>query len=306
MDKKVVWVFLFVSLVIGSLVTGTQVVSAGSNDGMGFSSGVYLYSPINTTYASRFLTLNLTFGAGLGVQCSLNYSIDGVYNGPIPIVPKNNEMHVVIQTTGIVQLPELSEGSHCLTIYVEGDLTGIHSANPPGAPFQPTNAEGTNYAARWMHVIYFTIDPNAQTPASTAPTIVIRSPQNNSTYTPTALPLTFTLNEQATTITYCLDGNKTTILAENTTLAELSSGEHNLTVTAKDAAGNMGTSQTIQFTITTPTPTPLPPTSEPAQATLPSTETVAIALAIIAVGICVGIFVYLGVRKRKDPTSSLP
>lgn len=279
----------------------TPLVSANSNDDIGFSSGVYLYSPINTTYCSRFLTLNLTFGQGMGVRCSLNYSIDGQYSGPIPVVPKNNELHVVIQTIGLVQLPELSEGSHCLVINVEGDLIGIHSANPPGAPFQPTNAEGTDYAARWTHVIYFTIDTNAPAPDSTPPTITIQSPQNT-TYTTTTLPLNFTINEQTTNITYCLDGNTTTIPTQNTTLTNLSTGEHNLTITAQDAAGNVGTSQTVQFTITNPTPAPPqqtqpPPAAEPSTTAEPSPIT--IAAIILAAGLTIETIVFIIVKRRK-------
>jgi len=43
----------------------------------------------------------------------------------------------------------------------------------------------------------------------------------------------------------------------NTTLTELSSGSHTLTIYANDTVGNMGTSSTIDFNIAEPFPTTL-------------------------------------------------
>jgi hypothetical protein len=59
---------------------------------------------------------------------------------------------------GIVRLPELSEGSHSLTIDVLCGLYDYHGANPPGAPFTPTSPGSSDYIATWTHTIYFTIN----------------------------------------------------------------------------------------------------------------------------------------------------
>jgi hypothetical protein len=46
---------------------------------------------------------------------------------------------------------------------------------------------------------------------------------------------------------YSLDGQDTVAVAGNTTLAGLPAGAHNITVYAKDAAGNIGASDTVYF-----------------------------------------------------------
>lgn len=145
------------------LVASTHIVEADSADSIRFSSGAVIFSPLNRTYNSRFLTLNLTFGVGLGVECSLNYSIDGKYEGTIPLVAKNpTEMHVINEAIGYVTLPELSEGSHRLTVYVLCGIYDYHGANPPGAPFTPTSPGSADYVASWAHTVYFTIDTQLQ------------------------------------------------------------------------------------------------------------------------------------------------
>jgi len=142
------------------LVASTHIVEADSTDSIRFSSGVTIYSPVNTTYNSRFLNLNLTFDQGAGLHSSLNYSIDGNYKGPIPLVAENLPpgFHIINKKTGLVTLPELSEGLHCLTVNVLCGLYDYHGVNPPGAPFTPTSPGSTDYIASWAHTIYFTID----------------------------------------------------------------------------------------------------------------------------------------------------
>jgi hypothetical protein len=141
-------------------------VKADTADFISFNSGVTLFSPINTTYSSRFLTLNLTFGAGLGVKSSLNYNLDGKYEGPVSLVAKNPaELHVVNMMIGIVELPELSEGSHHLTVNVFSGIYDYHGANAPGAPFKPTTPGSADYVASWTHTVYFTV--NSPSPPST-------------------------------------------------------------------------------------------------------------------------------------------
>jgi hypothetical protein len=147
-------------LVFSSIfVTGTYRVEGESADYIQYSSGTTIYSPINITYNSKFLTLNLTFGVGLGVDCSLNYSIDGDHEGPIPLVAQNpTEIHIINKMTGLVSLPELSEGSHCLTVNVLCGIYDYHGANPLGSPFTPIYPNSSDYIATWAHTIYFTID----------------------------------------------------------------------------------------------------------------------------------------------------
>lgn len=282
MNRRIVFALLFTSFFFALTLTSVQIVKADSNDYISFSSGITVYSPIEKICNSNSITLNLTlYSAGsigsIDSRISMNYSIDGTNFNHVTLTVSNPGTHIITNAKALVNLPELSEGKHSLTIY----LWGYNQRT-----YQPQFLS-------YVNTVNFAID-------SDSPKILMLSPENNATYSATSIPMDFTLNEPATNVTYTLDGNKTILLFENTTLTELSAGEHNLTVTAMDATGNIGNSQTVQFTITTPTLTPLPPTSQPAQATQSFTATVAvIALVIVAVGFIIGIFAYLGFRKRK-------
>ncbi len=144
----------FVWISIGKVET----VKAESTDFIRYGSGVTIFSPINITYGSRFLYLNITFDQGVGLHCSLNYSIDGAHKGVIPLVTEDTGFHIIYKMTGLVTLPELSEGTHWLTIDVLCELDDYQGANPPGAPFTPTSPGSSDYIATWTHTIYFTID----------------------------------------------------------------------------------------------------------------------------------------------------
>ena len=54
---------------------------------------------------------------------------------------------------------------------------------------------------------------------------------------------------------YSLDGHQNVTVTGNVTLAGLSSGLHSITVYANDTYGNMGASETVDFTIPQPFPT---------------------------------------------------
>ena len=153
------------------------------------------------------------------------------------------ENHIVYSSKGSVQLPEMSEGTHKLTVDLEADFADVRL---------------------YSDTVYFTIDPNAPdfNLDATDPTITIQSPQNNSTYSSTKVPLNFLLGEPTVAVTLRLDENTTTIPAKNSTLEGLSVGTHTLTMLAVDNAGNIGESKYIQFTVTNPTPTTLKPTKQ--------------------------------------------
>ena len=80
------------------------------------------------------------------------------------------------------------------------------------------------------------------------PNIVILSPQNK-TYMTSSVSLNFTVDEATSWIGYSLNSQMNLTIIENTTLSKLHNGLHNLTIYAKDTAGNVGTSETLHFTI---------------------------------------------------------
>jgi len=82
---------------------------------------------------------------------------------------------------------------------------------------------------------------------TTPPTISILSPQNT-TYSTTDVPLTFTVDETANWMGYSLDGQANVTITGNTTLTGLSNGPHHLKVYANDTYGNIGSDYTY-FTV---------------------------------------------------------
>lgn len=160
---------------------------------------------------------------------SLSFDIDGKYVGPMPYVVKNpNELHVVYQSSGLVTLPELSGGSHSLTV----DLL----VSPSSDHIKPS----------YSNTVYFSID-------LTPPNVTILSPANQ-TYTVTNIteanfPLNFTVDENVSQVILDLDGQNDKAIDGNTTLTGLSIGLHNVTVKAVDLAGRLGASETVNFKI---------------------------------------------------------
>lgn len=119
--SKIPLTAIAVLALLPSLVVATfpYPVRADSTD-----SGVTIFSPANMTYYYKNLVLNLSLhNAGIlgGVDpgISMNYSIDGLYNGSVPL-KSNGVLHLMTDAVGTVDLPELPEGSHHLTIYLYG------------------------------------------------------------------------------------------------------------------------------------------------------------------------------------------
>lgn len=165
-DKKAALIVLLI-VCFGLVSVGKiTIVKPDSTDCVSFSSGVTLFSPLNTTYSSNFLNLNITFDQGAGLDCSLNCSIDGQDTSIIPVVPIDIGLHTKFQKSGFVKLPELSEGPHYLTIHVFCGLYDYQGAEPPGEPFTPTFPGSSNYTASWSHTIHFTINTSNTIPDS--------------------------------------------------------------------------------------------------------------------------------------------
>jgi hypothetical protein len=126
MQKEILTAIAISVLLISLLATVCfHLVKADSADFISFpDSGVTIFSPLNKTYYYQNPILNVTLhGAGLlgsiDPQISMNYSIDNMYNGSVPL-KSNGEIHVITTAVGTVALPELPSGSHYLTIYLYG------------------------------------------------------------------------------------------------------------------------------------------------------------------------------------------
>jgi hypothetical protein len=97
----------------------------------------------------------------------------------------------------------------------------------------------------YSDVVYFSVD-------SVPPNVSILAPIDK-TYNTANVRLDFTVNEPVAWMGYSIDGQSIAI-AGNTTLTGLFDGTYTLTVSAKDAAGNVGTSETVYFAIDTTSP----------------------------------------------------
>ena len=227
-SKKVLAV-LFVCCILSAAYFGANKANADISPCVTIAGGGTLYCPVNTTYSTNHLTLQIEFGYGMGVRCELTYDVDGTYKGPIRLFATNpQELHVVNPTTGNVDLPQLSEGSHWLTITVTASLNGYYGSNPPGAPYKPTGVSG-NYEAIWVTSVYFTIDTTGWSTDITPPVITDLTIVNQ-TYRFPRIPLLFHVNEDISQATYSLDGKDNITITENTTLTNLTPGQHNLTL----------------------------------------------------------------------------
>ncbi|MGA3111876.1 MAG: hypothetical protein ABSE15_07575 [Candidatus Bathyarchaeia archaeon] len=125
MKRTSLAVAIILIAIVSVAVVYVYPVNADSDQPIQFlDSGVTILSPVNMTYNGNNLVLNVTLhSAGnlgsLDPNVSMNYSIDGLYNGTVPL-QSNGEIHVETTAIGTVGLPRLTDGSHVLTIYLYG------------------------------------------------------------------------------------------------------------------------------------------------------------------------------------------
>jgi hypothetical protein len=249
MQRQLFLLKLCFVIFLSSLLVGLEVVHAPYiADGRLFplASPIIITSPSNTTYSSGLLMLDISFKLMLNVEktnITVLYCLDGKENVSFPVSAEFFPMETTVTyengttVTGIssifsyyiingsVALPELSEGFHNILVY------GIYE-----------RAGGSSFNVYDAASVYFTINDGI------APVISNLSVENR-TYSQESLPLNFTLDESTSWIGYCLDGQENVTVAGNTTLTSLSIGAHALTVYAADEAGNVGSSETINFSI---------------------------------------------------------
>jgi N-acetylneuraminic acid mutarotase len=114
------------------------------------------------------------------------------------------------------------------------------------------------------------------------PIVQIVSPENR-TYPSRNVPLVFKVNKPVVWMGYSIDGKRTVTISGNITLSGPSGGVHNITILAKDEFNNIGTSETIIFSIA----------AEPFPTTL-----VLVASVVIVTLVGVGLLIYFKKRKH--------
>ena len=244
--------FVVMLFLLSSALTPPTEADIFDDSGTLLATGPYIMFPVNTTYSSRIVSLNISFSTKLfsPIHLSATYSLDGTPNINVSLVSSPSMIWSKNRVEGSVTLPELSEGSHTLSVYVEARW-----------------GTGSSYWDR--ETVHFTVE-------TTTPKIKALSPINQ-TYTETNIPLMFTLNK-ANWTGYSLDGQENKTISGNFTLNSLPNGLHIVTVYANDTYGNMGASEPISFTVAV---------AEPESFPVVPVAAIAIAAVIVAAGLLV-------------------
>ncbi|MBS7633197.1 right-handed parallel beta-helix repeat-containing protein [Candidatus Bathyarchaeota archaeon] len=129
-----------------------------------------------------------------------------------------------VTVLGNTTLLGLVDGIHNIVVYANDTFGNMASSN----------------------VVYFSVDTKP-------PTVIVISPLNQ-TYSTDSIMLTFTLDELTSWVGYSLDGQTNITILGNTTLFDLTDGNHNVIVFATDEAGNTGSSTLIYFSVDTTPP----------------------------------------------------
>ena len=192
----------------------------------------------------------------------IGYSLDGA--PPVTIIEKphtsfasNNGPPPQIT----LNLSVVTSGQHKIEVMASGYIGLFFFDVPYNTSSSPT---------------YFTVD-------TVPPSISVLSLQNK-TYTVNEVPLNFAVSKPTSWIAYSLDNQANVTMKENTTIAELNEGSHNVIIYANDTIGNMGCSETIYFNVAK---------QEPAFPTL-----VVIAVSSVAI-VSVALIVYFKKRQHR-------
>jgi hypothetical protein len=178
----------------------------------------------------------------------------------------------------VVNLTDLPEGPHWVTVNATATGFGGWTRTEYGSNgYVPVRYDYyVTYSVTTQEAVNFTID-------TTIPNISILTLQNKTYNAPDVL-LDFAVNEELSQVAYSLDGGDNVTISGNATLAGLPVGFHNVTVFAWDAAGNVGTSETVTFTVAEPEPPIEPVTAVP----------------VVAVAACAGLLLLTRRKRHKE------
>ena len=112
----------------------------------------------------------------------------------------------------------------------------------------------TNVNEQYTPIGYGTPDP-AYAIEHTSPKISLLAPLNQ-TYRDSSILVLFTIDKKAAWTGYSIDRGQNVTISSNSTLTDLANGLHSITVYGNDTDGNMGSSETIDFTVTMQVPFP--------------------------------------------------
>ena len=205
----------------------------------------------------------------------------GVTSQKVPLLSVNQAYDPITDTwTEAASMPTLRTDFGIAvvndTLYAIGGLLVSYTYDSTGKYIQSSQATPTNINEQYIPLGYGTLHPE----------IRIFSPQNER-YNSSSISLDFYMDKPILALSYSLDGKQNVSITGNYTLANLSTGFHNVTIYANDTFGNIGASQTISFTIDKTEP-------------FPTSTVVAVSVAVAAVVVVgAGLLVYRKKHKRR-------
>jgi hypothetical protein len=208
---------------ISSLSAGSHTIVAYATDTAG-NTGVS--DTIQFTISIDTISPTITIISPQEISYSTSeVSLDFTINEPVTWTAYSLDGEENVTITGPLIISGLSVGSHDITLFAKDAAGNTGSSD----------------------LVQFNI--SATTIDTTPPTVLINSP-SNTTYETNQISFSFQVNEEPTLKFYSLDGKANTTIIDPIVLNDLSDGEHQLIMYAKDIAGNMGVSKVIVFTIT--------------------------------------------------------
>jgi hypothetical protein len=244
LKKQAFAVAALLSILLASALAGALFTDLVAANPVFLPLKVDLTSPQNTTYTQNTVPVTFTYYAP--EEASYFYELDGQER-----VAFSPEFKGGAYRSTISGLPD---GAHNLTVTVVA-----------GGP-------AINYVGN--STVAFTVDA--------APRVSVLSPENG-TYDTADLPLDFGIKKPFSKVAYSLDGLANVTIAGNTTLTGLSNGVHSVVVYAWDNVDNVGTSETITFTV----------------ATFPISPLVAASIVASAALVCLALLIYFKKSKKK-------
>jgi hypothetical protein len=189
----------------------------------------------NTLFANNYLFFNFTISVGPSTTGSYLNIYDAGYKADW----KSYDQWINPELTEFsFNLTDVPDGNHSITVHAaeEGSyIPAQNSSNP---------MTRNDFYINGSSSVFFIVD-------TTSPVVSVSSVEKR-TYYASDVALDFTVNESVSRIEYILDGQEEVTISGNTTLSGLSVGAHNVTVYVWDAAGNVGSSETIVFTVAEP------------------------------------------------------
>jgi hypothetical protein len=229
----------------------------------------YITYPANQTYNSDLLNLNVRFKGLIwgNIYFSMNFSLDGKDNQTIPLHshyfgsflhgdPEKNYWD------GLVELPVLSNGSHSVTVYLEGLWETYDSAS------SHTQKKVDNQ----------TVDFTVLSP--------IQLLTNDEVFYSAEIPLNYYSDENVSQVAFSIDNKANVTIAGNSILTHLSDGAHSINIYGYDSSGHWVGFDTATFTVAKPS-------------TNQSSAILWVVSAAIITSVATVLFLYLRTRKSK-------